>query len=161
MSETLFSETENILLVQAPTGIGKTIGVLYPAVKSLHQCLIKYFISPPASTRASASKALNQMRESGLFIRSIVLSAKESMCPCPDIYCEPSKCKYALGYYDRQKEALAELLLTDALDAGIVKVVADKHVVCPHELSLDASESTDIIGDYSHAFHPEFVWIGT
>ena len=158
MSETLSAaKQKNILLVQAPTGIGKTIGVLYPAVKSLpHQWFDKVlYLTAKISTRASASKALNQMRESGLFIRSIVLSAKESMCPCPDIYCEPSKCKYALGYYDRQKEALAELLLTDALDAGIVKVVADKHVVCPHELSLDASESTDIIiGDYSHAFHP-------
>lgn len=158
ISETLSAaKQKNILLVQAPTGIGKSIGVLYPAVKSLpHQWFDKIlYLTAKISTRESASKALNQMRESGLFIRSIVLSAKESMCPCPDIYCEPSKCKYALGYYDRQKAALGDLLRSDALNAEIVKAVADKHIVCPHELSLDASESTDIIvGDYSHAFHP-------
>lgn len=158
ISETLSAaKQKNILLIQAPTGIGKTIGVLYPAVKSLpHQWFDKVlYLTAKISTRESASKALNQMRENGLYIRSIILAAKESMCPCPEIYCEPSKCKYALGYYDRQKAALEELLHIDALNSGIVKDVAEKHLVCPHELSLDASESTDIIvGDYSHAFHP-------
>ena len=147
----------SLLFVEAPTGIGKTISTLFPAIKSLahRKCDRIFYLTAKTATRVVAQKALTDLRSNGLILRSITLQSKESICPCPEIYCEPNQCIYAADYYKRLQKALDELLVHYELTPEIVFCTADKHKLCPHELMLDVSLHCDvIIGDYNHAFHP-------
>lgn len=145
------------LFVEAPTGIGKTISTLFPAVKSLahNKCDRIFYLTAKTATRTVAEKALSDLRENGLVLRSITLQAKESLCPCPEIYCDPRQCIFAMDYYKRLPEAVSELLLSYELTPDSVLLSAKKHGLCPHELMLDISLYCDvIIGDYNHALNP-------
>ena len=83
------------------------------------------------------------------------MQAKESLCPCPEIYCEPRQCAFAADYYKRLPKAVNELLLYYEITPAIILETARKYSLCPHELSLDISMYCDvIIGDYNHAFNP-------
>lgn len=145
------------LFVEAPTGIGKTISTLFPAIKSLalSKCDRIFYLTAKTSTRAVAEKALCDLRENGLILRSITLQAKESLCLCPEIYCEPRQCAFANDYYKRLPKAVSELLLLYEITPDSVLKAAKKHSLCPHELMLDISIYCDvIIGDYNHALNP-------
>ncbi len=145
------------LFAEAPTGIGKTIGVLFPSLKCLARGYSDkiFYLTAKISTRDVARKTLNDLRENGLFARSILLSSKETMCPHKDIYCEPKACPCAIGYFDRLKDGLAELMDVQDIAPSVIRDVAAKHCLCPFELSLDISLFCDIIiADYNHAFHP-------
>ena len=147
----------SLLLASAPTGIGKTVSTLYPALKSLgnDRCGRIFYITAKAAARAVAEKAMQDMRNAGLFLRSITLRAKESLCLCPDIYCETKQCPYALGYFDRLSAGIDDLLLELEITPQRILTVAEKRTLCPHELTLDISLFCDvIIGDYNHALHP-------
>ena len=148
---------KGLLLAAAPTGIGKTVSTLYPALKSMarDRCGRIFYLTAKAAARGVARKALSDMREKGMHLRSITLQSKESLCPCPHIYCEAKQCPYALGYYDRLPQAIGDLLLEMDIHPGLIQDIAEKHTLCPHELSLDISLFCDVIvGDYNHAFHP-------
>ncbi len=145
------------LFVEAPTGIGKTISALFPAIKSLGhgKCDKIFYLTAKTATRSVAEKALSDLREKGLVLRSITLQAKESMCPCPDIYCDTKQCAYAAEYYTKLPQAIGVLLMYDEITPALVIKTALKFRLCPHELSLDVSLLCDaIIGDYNHAFNP-------
>jgi len=145
------------LFAEAPTGIGKTIGVLFPSLKCLARGYSDkiFYLTAKISTRDIARKTLNDLRENGLYVRSILLSSKETMCPHKDLYCEPRVCPCALGYYDRLKGALNELFDVQDISPSVIRDTASKHCLCPFELSLDVSLFCDvIIADYNHAFHP-------
>ena len=147
---------DEILFALAPTGTGKTISVLYPAVKGLLRNKYDkiFYLTAKTQTRIVAAKALNDMRKSGLLIRSITLKSKEQMCLL-NRKCDTKGCIYAEGYYDRLIPALSELLTNDELTPELITSVAVKYRICPHELSLDAMNyCTVIIGDYNHAFDP-------
>jgi DNA excision repair protein ERCC-2 len=145
------------LLVQAPTGTGKTISALFPAVKSLPRsyCNRIFYLTAKTSTRFSAEKALDDLRARGMVLKSVTLTAKEKLCLCPEVYCDPSRCRYALGYFDRIRTALTELHAHDSIRREEVLAVAEVHSVCPFELSLDISLACDvIIADYNYVFDP-------
>jgi DNA excision repair protein ERCC-2 len=145
------------IFVEAPTGIGKTISTLFPAIKSLahRKCDRIFYLTAKTSTRVVAQKALADLRNNGLILRSITLQAKESICPCPEIYCEPNQCVFATDYYKRLPNAISDLLVYYEITPEIVLATAQKHKLCPHELMLDISLHCDvIIGDYNHAFNP-------
>lgn len=147
----------DLLFVEAPTGIGKTISVLYPAIKALahNKCDKIFYLTAKSSTRHVAEKALDDMRGEGLLLRSITLQSKESLCPCPDIYCDAEICPFAKGYYDRLNVGIKDLSASFSVTPTILKKTAIRHSLCPHELALDYSLLCDvIIGDYNHAFHP-------
>ncbi len=147
----------SVLFASAPTGIGKTISTLFPAIKSLPQHKFDkiFYLTAKTATRSVAGKAINDLRSAGLILRTITLQSKESMCPCQEIYCEPLMCKYADGYYDRLSDGISSLLTNHEITPERVIRVAEKHMLCPHELSLDVSILCDvIIGDYNHAFNP-------
>ncbi|NLW89336.1 MAG: ATP-dependent DNA helicase [Clostridiaceae bacterium] len=148
---------KEILFAEAPTGIGKTIGVLFPALKCIARGFADkiFYLTAKISTRDVCRKTLHDLRNNGLYIRSILLSSKESMCPNKDIYCEPKVCPYAIGYYDRLNAALSDLKLISDITPDEIQKTSAKYSICPFELSLDFSEYCDvIIGDYNHAFHP-------
>ena len=148
--------SDEILFALAPTGTGKTISVLYPAVKGLLRNKYDkiFYLTAKTQTRVVAAKAVNDMRKKGLLIRSITLKSKEQMCLL-NRKCDTKGCIYAEGYYNRLIPALSELLTNDELTPELITATALKHRLCPHELSLDAMNyCTIVIGDYNHAFDP-------
>ena len=151
------------IFVEAPTGTGKTMSSLYPAVRALGEGYADrvFYLTAKASTRREAYLAAARLFENGVKLRTVVISAKEQVCPVrtPDgerHTCDPAFCPLAKGYYDRSAAALRELLdRHNGYPRALICNVAKKYAVCPYELSLDLSELCDIIiCDYNYAFDP-------
>ena len=155
------------LFCQAPTGIGKTISTLYPAVKCVGEGVADrvFYLTSKQSIRREAFSAMQKMNAAGVGLRSCVISAREGMCNNAaaklrggrlSSSCNPELCPYAKGYYDRASYAIADLLANgDAYDSKRISEIAEKYKVCPYELSLDLSELCDvIICDYNYVFSP-------
>lgn len=146
------------LFVRAPTGTGKTISTLFPAVKAVGEGLLDrlLYITARTTTRAAAEEALALMEEKGLRLRSVTLTAKEKICFREEVRCNKEACPYADGYYDRINGALLELLENGTrITRSVVEEYARKHRVCPFELSLDAAYEADaVIGDYNYVYDP-------
>ena len=147
------------LYAQAPTGIGKTISVLFPAAKALGERRIEkvFFLTAKTSGRLAAEKAFEDLRSGGLKIKSLTLTARDRVCfnARDGQPCDQETCEFAIGYYDRLNDALEDLFQHDALTRPVIEEVARRHQVCPFELSLDISEHCDsIICDYNYVFDP-------
>ena len=146
------------LYVQAPTGIGKTLSTLFPAVKAItgHGLDKLFYLTAKTVTRTVAQEAVEQMLGCGLRLKSLTLRAKEKICFCEAPLCNPVDCPYAKGHYDRVNSALLELLENhDLITPAVVEQIARSHRVCPYELSLDASLWVDlVVCDYNHVFDP-------
>jgi DNA excision repair protein ERCC-2 len=146
------------LLVQAATGIGKTIAVLYPAVKALAEELIQkvFYLTARTTGQMAAEKALNELRANGLKLKSVTLTAKDKICFCPDSACHPDECEYARGHYDRINAAIKTIFTgADAFTRETIIQIAREFQVCPFEFSLELSLWADcIICDYNYAFDP-------
>lgn len=153
------------LFAGAPTGIGKTMSTLYPAVKAVGEGYADriFYLTARASVRREAYAAAGRIFAEGARLRTVVLYAKEQLClnagGCKRgavSRCNPDECPYARGYYDRVDAALAELV---AAGNGFPRVtllkMAEKHRICPYELSLDLSLLCEIIiCDYNYVFDP-------
>lgn len=149
------------LLCQAPTGIGKTMSVLFPALKALGNGVAGpiFYLTARGTTRTAAESSLHLLRtaDPSLSLRSVTLTAKDKICLCDTRECTPDACPYAKGYFDRIKSALWDALqdTTGALDANLLQQYARKHTVCPFEMGLDLSLWSDVvIGDYNYLFDP-------
>ena len=152
------------LFCQAPTGIGKTMSALFPALKAMGSgCGEKlFYLTARNTTQAAAEDAIARLRavQPDLALRSVTLTAKEKACLHPDAEghpaCLPEVCPYANGYYDRIKNALAALLDgSGQFSRAALADTARQFTVCPFELGLDLSEWCDVvIGDYNYLFDP-------
>ena len=146
------------LLAQAPTGLGKTAAVLYPALRrALAEDLRVFYLTPRNSQHAVAEGFVRRLREAGHPVRSVTLRAKERVCPQAEVHCHPDACPRAQGYYDRLKAsgALQQMIDAGCADSAMIRALADEHTLCPFELSLDGARNADvIIGDYNYALSP-------
>jgi DNA excision repair protein ERCC-2 len=146
------------MLVQAATGIGKTIAVLYPAVRALAEELSQkiFYLTARTTGQMVAEKALDELRTKGLRLKSVNLTAKDKICFCPDSACHPDECEYARGHYDRINNAVKAIFTReDAFTREIIIQTAREFQVCPFEFSLELSLWADcIICDYNYAFDP-------
>ncbi|MEA4831472.1 MAG: ATP-dependent DNA helicase [Oscillospiraceae bacterium] len=144
------------LFASAPTGIGKTISALYPAIKLLLAGKTDkiFYLTPRSSIRAAAMDALNALQNGKPLLKSITLASKHDLCPFDE--CTPELCEKAAGHYSRINEALLNLLNQNThISEKDIGFFADKYKVCPFELALDASEYCDIvICDYNYIFDP-------
>ncbi len=146
-----------LLLCEAPTGIGKTSAALFPAIKAIGSGLADriFYLTARTTARKAAEDALERMREKGLRLRCVTLTAKEKICFMPEMKCRPDECPYAAGYYDRRREALNEAVSLERLGRAEIEALAAEHGVCPFELSLDLCETADcVICDYNYVFDP-------
>lgn len=146
------------LFLAAPTGIGKTISVLFPAIKALGEGRLEriFYLTARTVGRAIAEKALADLRRSGLKVRTVTLTAKEKVCVLAGQPCDPQTCPLALGYYDRVKPAIRDALGREEITRSALEAVAGKHQVCPFELALDVSVWADaVICDYNYVFDPK------
>jgi len=149
------------LFLEAPTGIGKTISVLFPAVKTLAQGTFErlFYLTARTVGRAVAEQAFTDLRRAGLRLRTLTLTAKEKICRQAGQPCDPAVCPLALGYYDRLQPALRAALAREAITRATLEELGQQHQVCPFELSLDLSLWVDaVVCDYNYVFDPK-VWL--
>ncbi|HEX7321186.1 MAG TPA: helicase C-terminal domain-containing protein [bacterium] len=145
------------LLIHAPTGIGKTVAVMLPALQALAAGSIArvFYLTARTTGRAAAESTLDVLRQQGLRLKSLSLVAKEKVCFNPDKVCNGAECAYARGFYDRLKSAAGDALESDALTREHVLTLAKKHDLCPFEFALELSLWVDIlICDYNYVFDP-------
>lgn len=151
-------EEQQNLYVQAPTGIGKTLATIFPAVHSIGQGNGDkiFYLTAKTMTRTAAVEGLDLLRQNGMVFSSIVLTAKEKICILEECRCDPDHCPYAKGHYDRVNDAVYDCITHEMnITRTVIETYADKHQVCPFELSLDISLWTDgIICDYNYVFDP-------
>ncbi|MBI5063077.1 MAG: DEAD/DEAH box helicase, partial [Desulfatitalea sp.] len=145
------------LLVQAATGIGKTMAALYPALKALGQRFVPkvVFLTARTTGRLAAEAALRALAQRGMRLKWVTVTAKEKICFNTEPTCSPDLCPYARGHYDRLNLALEAIFEQDAFDREAVERTAREHQVCPFEFSLELVLWADcVIGDYNYAFDP-------
>lgn len=146
------------LFMAAPTGVGKTISTLFPAVQAMGKNMGEkiFYLTAKTITRTVADEAFELLRQGGLLMKTVVLTAKEKICPLDETECNPGACPYARGHYDRINEAVYALLMgADRYTRDLIETYAGKYQVCPFELGLDMSLFADgIIGDYNYVFDP-------
>lgn len=150
-------ESGSLLFAQAPTGTGKTVAALYPAVKALGEGKASkiFYLTAKTTTRAIAEKAVNDMRIKGLRIKSVTITAKEKTCFNSGLPCDAELCEYAKNYNGKIRDTLKDTFSLDFLDRNTIEAIAIRHAVCPFELSLDISLFCDIIiCDYNYLFDP-------
>ena len=145
------------ILIEAPTGTGKTIAALYPAVKSLGEGHVSklFYLTAKTITRTAAEDAFSKLRSNGLRIRTVVLTAKDKVCLKPEANCSAEECEFAKGYYDRVKDALKNILDIECINKEIIENYAKEYKLCPFEFSLEITNFCDaIICDYNYVFDP-------
>lgn len=146
------------LFIQAPTGVGKTISTIFPAVKAVGEELADriFYLTAKTITATVAKETFQMLREKGYQAKTIQITAKEKLCLCEEMECNPINCPYAKGHYDRVNDAVFELLQeSDMFTREEILAQAKKHQVCPFEMSLDVATWADnIICDYNYAFDP-------
>lgn len=146
------------LFIQAPTGVGKTISTVFPAVKAVGEGLGDkiFYLTAKTITRTVAEQAFASMQDQGLSMKVITLTAKEKICFCGEAVCNPEACPYAKGHFDRVNDAVYDILMNkNKIDRAAIERQAEKFSVCPFELSLDVSTWADaVICDYNYVFDP-------
>ena len=146
------------LFIQAPTGVGKTISTVFPAVKAVGEGLGDkiFYLTAKTITRTVAEQAFRTMKDQGLSMKVITLTAKEKICFCEETLCNPESCPYAKGHFDRVNDAVYDMLISgNEMNRSAIERQAEKFRVCPFELSLDISTWVDaVICDYNYVFDP-------
>jgi DNA excision repair protein ERCC-2 len=148
---------QNQVILQAPTGIGKTMGALFPAIKGLvgDSCDRVFYISAKTSGQIAAERAIADIQQD-TSLRHVTITARDKVCFNPGSPCDPDYCSYAKGYYDRIRPAVQAVLASDRhINRETVEARAEEFHVCPFELSLDLSTAADVvICDYNYVFDP-------
>lgn len=146
------------LFLEAPTGVGKTISTVFPAIKAVGEGKADriFYLTAKTITRTVAENTFALLREKGLKFKSVVLTARDKICFMEEAECNPDYCPYAKGHYDRINAAIFELMTTEEnYSRETIEKYARKHQVCPFEMSLDMSLFSDsIICDYNYVFDP-------
>lgn len=146
------------LFIQAPTGVGKTMATIFPAVKAVGEGLGDkiFYLTAKTITRTVAEQAFQILKKNGLQYKVATLTAKEKICYCEKAECNPDACPYAKGHFDRVNDAVYEMITTmEEMSRENIETQAKKHKVCPFEMGLDVSLWVDaIICDYNYVFDP-------
>lgn len=146
------------LFIEAPTGVGKTISTIFPAMKAMSKGMGErmFYLTAKTIARTVADDTIELLRKQGLRFKSIILTAKEKICFQEKMECVPDRCPYAKGHYDRINDAIYDLIThEDRFSREKIEEYAMKHQVCPFEMALDVSLFADaIICDYNYLFDP-------
>lgn len=149
---------EKTLFLQAPTGVGKTVSTIFPAVKAVGEGLADriFYLTAKTITATVAKETFGLLRERGYTAKTIQLTAKEKLCVCEEMNCNPIDCPRALGHFDRVNDAVFDLLQkSDTFTREEILAQAQAYNVCPFELSLDVATWADnILCDYNYVFDP-------
>lgn len=147
------------LYIEAPTGVGKTVSTVFPAVKSMGEGVSEklFYLTAKTITRTVAEETFAILeRQQQVQMKCVTLTAKEKICVLDKPVCDAKVCERAKGHFDRINDAVFDILTHEtAMTREKICSYAEKHCVCPFEMSLDISTWCDaIIGDYNYAFDP-------
>jgi Rad3-related DNA helicase len=149
---------EKRLFLEAPTGVGKTISTLYPAVKAMGEGILSklFYLTAKTITRTVAEETIQHLTKKGLSIKCVTITAKDKICILDKPDCNPMACPRAKGHFDRVNDAVFDLLRNeDEISRESIITYAEKYMVCPFEMCLDVTSWADcIICDYNYAFDP-------
>ncbi len=144
--------------IQAPTGIGKTISAIFPALKAMAEKKTDkiFYLTAKRTTGIAAMAVLARVQDSGARLKIVEITARDTICPLEKRSCNPADCSYAKGHFDRINDAVFTTLCEEDLyTADRIRELADRHRVCPFEFSLDLSTWSDVVVcDYNYAFDP-------
>ena len=152
---------ERLLLCQAPTGTGKSMSSIFPALKALGEGYGDrvFYLTARGTAAHAAENAVRILREQNaapLRLKNLTLTSKEKLCFLEQRSCTPEDCPYANGYYDRLRSGIAEALQEDCFTREDIERLAKEHTLCPFEFQLDLSLWCDlIVGDYNYLFDPK------
>ena len=146
------------LFAEAPTGIGKTMSTLFPFIKAIKDDEKSkiFYLTAKTSGKEAAHQAIKILKEQGLSLSDIIITAKDKICFCKGKACNPDECPYTKGYYDKIQTILRYAILTyDDFDLNAINQIAYENQICPFEFELDLSLFMDvIICDYNYLFDP-------
>ncbi len=159
LSEAVFkaATAARCLMAQAPTGIGKTVGTLFPLLKaSATQRLDKvFYLAAKTPGRGLALEALKTLQRSApeMPLRVLELVARDKACEHPDKACHGESCPLANGFFDRLPLARTEALTVPQMDKAALRLVALQHEICPYYLAQEMVRWSDVVvGDYNYYF---------
>lgn len=146
------------LYIEAPTGVGKTISTVFPSVKAIGEDLAEkiFYLTAKTITRTVAEDNFALLKAHQTKLKCVTLTAKEKICILEKPSCNPQTCERAKGHFDRINDAVFDILTQeDLITREKILSYAQKHMVCPFEMSLDISIWCDVvIGDYNYVFDP-------
>lgn len=145
------------LFAKAPTGIGKTVATIFPAVKALNEGIASkiFYTTAKTTTANEAQKALKILQNRGLKLKTVFIVAKDKICFRDETNCDPEVCKYAKGHYNRINDAIFDILEEELITKEVIEEYAKKHIVCPFEFALDLTNWCDcVVCDYNYVFDP-------
>ncbi|PAB60576.1 ATP-dependent DNA helicase [Anaeromicrobium sediminis] len=149
---------EKRIFAKAPTGTGKTISTLFPAIKALGENKIEkiIYLTAKTITKKVAEETLNILLSKGLSCKSTTITAKEKICFMDEVNCNKEHCHYADGYYNKLNKAIIDIFENEnMMDRETIEKYSEKHGVCPFEFSLDLSLlSPIVVCDYNYFFDP-------
>ncbi len=149
---------EKKLFVEAPTGVGKTISTVFPAVKAMGEGLSSklFYLTAKTIARTVAEDTFSMLAEHGVRFRFVTITSKEKICILEKPECNPGSCPRAKGHLDRVNDAVFDMLTSEeTITRELIERYAEKHNVCPFEMCLDVSTWADaVICDYNYVFDP-------
>ncbi|MBQ9120370.1 MAG: ATP-dependent DNA helicase [Lachnospiraceae bacterium] len=149
---------EKNVFIEAPTGVGKTISTLFPAIKAFGEGIIHkiFYLTAKTITRTVAEETFRILTAQGLRMKLVTLTSKEKSCILEKPDCNPGHCERARGHFDRVNDAVYDLLThEEGITRELILSYAEKHQVCPFEMCLDVTTWADgVICDYNYVFDP-------
>lgn len=144
-------------LIQAPTGIGKTVGVLFPIITASFKRGNRVFYLTPKNSQFEVAKEAVERICNNRAIKSRTLTSKRKLCRKEFMDCNPDYCEFAHSYYDKMEKGDLYNQVQRLGHCGTTEIqqLADQHEVCPYQLQMDTLGSADlIVGDYNYVFSP-------
>lgn len=152
-------EEDKNIFVQAPTGTGKTMSNLFPAIKSMGEGLSSkiFYLTAKTVTGIVPRESMKMMSEKGLRMKSLSITAKDKICLNNEVKCNPRDCEYAKGHFDRVNDAIMDIIKEeDIIPRDKIIEYSKEHRVCPFEYQLDVALWSDVvICDYNYVFDPQ------
>lgn len=150
-------QQNEILYAIAPTGIGKTMATMFSALKTLKKNDKLFYLTAKGSGKTAPVDAIKILANNGLKIKTIDITAKRKICNLGVKNCNPEECPFAIGFFDRLKEATTDIFSHyDIFDRDLILKISNAHSICAFEFSLYLSYFCDIvIADYNYVFDPK------
>ena len=154
---TVLKRKKNIF-IEAPTGMGKTIGSLFPTLKAMGEGILNqvFFLTAKGTGKETAVKAMQLMNKENDLLNSLEITSKSKICFNTDKACDPEECIFTHGYFDKVDEAIYDIHKKYRHKSKEnIEDTAREYQICPFELSLDLIMSSDvIICDYNYVYDP-------
>jgi len=162
-------ESEKILIAHAPTGIGKTVAALVPALQyALENEKTIFFLTSKRSQHKIAIDTLRMIKQHAkLNFVAVDVTSKQSMCPrATSIYreyyslfnefCKSEQKNKRCRYFLKNDEEALRRIRDEILHVEELYGWCTGRGVCPYKAALEVAERADVVVcDYNYLFSPD------